>query len=263
MNGYQLIRSFGIQFIRFICTLWQGNKYCVICHSKLPFWLPQWLPHPINYQPQPIIKDLVIIGSNLKQFKCPICHCFDRERHLVLYFKALNWSFYEKDILHFAPERYLTPLILADNPHSYIPCDLVPQVETIKKIDILAIPYAENSFDIVMANHVLEHVDDDYLALSEVYRVLRKGGYAVLQTPFSQRLKHTWMDEGINTEFLRTRYYLKDDHVRLYGQDIINRFTAVGFISRMKNHHELLAEYDEKRYGINTNEPFFLFQKPH
>ena len=167
-----------------------------------------------------------------------------------------------KSVLHFAPERRLQDKIRAAAPEEYVKCDLYPQAKDVSRVDIHAIPFRGSRFDLVIANHVLEHVSDDRQALSEISRVLKPGGFAILQTPFSAKLHQTWEDIGIDTEEARFEAYGQEDHLRLYGQDIIERFISSGLVSCVGQHIELLPEVDATQHGVNEREPFFLFQKP-
>ncbi len=164
-------------------------------------------------------------------------------------------------VLHFAPERRLSKLIAATIPARYIKCDLYPGAPGVERVDIQAIPYPDKTFDLVIANHVLEHVTDDAGALEEVRRILKPGGYAILQTPFSAKLRETWSDPGIDDDRARLQAYGQEDHVRLFGRSIVERFAAVGFISRVREHRGALEEFDPEKYGVNVAEPFFLFER--
>ncbi len=164
-------------------------------------------------------------------------------------------------VLHVAPERLLSRLIVAEGPAWYIKCDLFPKAADVQRVDIQAIPYLDKTFHLVIANHVMEHVADDGLALKEVRRILKPGGYAILQTPFSAKLEKTWTDAGINDKGSRLQAYGQEDHVRLFGRDIFERFTAAGLVSRVRGHCEALAKFNPKEYGVNIAEPFFLFER--
>ena len=166
-----------------------------------------------------------------------------------------------KSLLHFAPEPRLTLRLDQVGLARHVRADLFPSAPGIKKVDMLAIPYADQSFDFVMANHVLEHVADDGRALTELRRVLRPGGRAILQTPYSEVLEHSLCDSGINTTDARLQLYAQEDHVRLYGRDIFVRFAWVGFAPRVTRHDEILPGIDARRFGMNRLEPFFLFER--
>lgn len=206
---------------------------------------------------------LGFINGNTESFGCPRCGCHDRERHLMLFIEAskISTKMTNSKILHFAPEHHLMPWIKSLSPSEYVPCDLNPKSKNIEKINIENIPYPDKYFDFLIANHVLEHVGDDLRALSEIRRVLSIGGYAILQTPFSSVLNFTWSDPGISTENERLHAYGQEDHARLYGIDIFNRFSSNGLLSRCKTHAELLNNIECSYYGVGEKEPFFLFER--
>ncbi len=126
---------------------------------------------------------------------------------------------------------------------------------------MLDMPFEDQSFDLLIASHVLEHVGDDRAALREIHRVLKTGGQAILQTPYCRMLTHTWEDPGITTAAARVQAYGQDDHVRLFGRDIFDRFASAGLAADVRTHDELLPTFDAAEYGVNRAEPFFLFRR--
>ncbi len=202
-------------------------------------------------------------GSDLDNFECPWCGATDRERHLLMYMQAsgLVDSLADKEILHFAPEKRIARLVADSSPVRYIKADLYPTTPDIERVDMLAIPYPDESFDLVIANHVLEHVSDDLQSLQELRRVLKVGGKAILQTPFSTRLHATWSDEGIDDDESRLQAYGQEDHVRLFGRNIVDRFAESGLTPRVQQHDQLLPDIRAESFGVNRAEPFFLFER--
>lgn len=238
-----------------------SEYFCIVCNHHLG----AFLPYRRGQRSLPsLMHTLEVVGSDVENFECPWCGAHDRERHLLMYIRATSLfeAISKISILHFAPERRLSRLISATIPVRYIKCDLYPQASDIEKINILSIPYPEESFDLVIANHVLEHVANDLAALAEVYRVLKPGGYAILQTPYSTKLHYTWSDPGIDTDKARLQAYGQEDHVRLFGRDVFERFRSVGLESYVSTHNQLLQEYDPRKYGVNEKEPFFFFRRP-
>ena len=234
------------------------NKYCCICDTNIGSFFRYK-----GGKRAPLMVALDTIGSDVNNFGCPRCECHDRERHLLLYLSEFGLldRFEGAAILHFAPERRLSRIIQSKCPGRFVKGDLYPTSKDIETIDILAINYPSESFDFVIANHVLEHVDDDLLALSELRRVLKAGGYAILQTPYSDKLVQTFSDPGIDSKSARYQAYGQEDHVRLYGRDIFARIESAGFKSRVATHEEKLAEIDPVKFGVNKKEPFFLFER--
>lgn len=211
----------------------------------------------------PLMTALDVVGSDPEHFECPRCGAHDRERHLLMYLEAtgLLAAMRGKSVLHFAPEKHLSKFISEMAPSRYVCGDLYPQQPEVVRVDMLAMEFEPDSFDFLVANHVLEHVADDTQALTEIHRVLKVGGYAILQTPYSRKLHQTWQDQGIADERSRLQAYGQADHVRLYGRDIFNRFEQQGLTSRVQSHLELLSAVDCVRFGVNAAEPFFLFQR--
>ena len=119
------------------------------------------------------------VGSDTDNFGCMYCGSTDRERHLFMFFdKLMLWETMKQGkILHFAPERHLSIKISEQAPLEYVRGDLYPQKSAIRKIDATAIPFSNDTFDFLIANHLLEHIPDYCKALSEFFRVLKPRGY--------------------------------------------------------------------------------------
>lgn len=238
-----------------------GPNECVICRRRFG----RFLPYRTGLAGMSsLMRALDVIGSDVENFECPWCGAHDRERHVLLYLRAAGFLPLAAgaSILHFAPERHLARILAEAGPARYVQGDLFPTSPQIERLDITAITHADDSFDLVLANHVMEHVPDDARALSEVLRVLRPGGHAVLQTPYSARLMSSWSDPGIDSDEARYWAFGQEDHVRLYGRDIFARFAAAGFEPRVASHADLLPGVDAARFGVNEREPFMLFRKP-
>jgi SAM-dependent methyltransferase len=174
-----------------------------------------------------------------------------------MYFDALDlWQrVREGRVLHIAPERYVAARIWQNAPLSYVQGDLRPRKPRVQTIDACDIALADASVDVVICNHVLEHVEDDARALAEIHRVLAPGGVAVLQTPYSAFLRRGLSDEAINTPELRAEYYGQFDHVRVYGRDLPDVISAAGFVSVVTTHDEVLQRFDPREYGVDPREP--------
>lgn len=200
------------------------------------------------------------IGSDVDNFSCPHCASTDRERHLKLYCTALDVMKRNARILHFAPEWNFVSHIAQFDPQVHVFADLYANDPRFEKINIEKIPYSDGSFDYVIANHVMEHVADPDAALLEINRVLTADGFAILQTPYSGMLHKTLEDPGIDTDKLRLEFYGQEDHVRLFGQDIFERFSA-HLDPAVVSHPSLFDSSVSATFGVNPREPFFLFRK--
>lgn len=158
---------------------------------------------------------------------CPNCLSLERHRALAIA-TSDNKLFAGKDILHFAPEPGIMQFIREQGPKSYKTADfLKPDVD--HKLDLQNIDMPDQSFDIVICSHVLEHVPDDRKAMSELRRILRPGGVAVVMVPLEEGLDETYEDPSVNTDAGRLVHFGQDDHVRMYGRDFRYRLRNAGF----------------------------------
>lgn len=238
-----------------------GGRYeCILCGHRV--W--RFMPYKGGTRSAPpLTRTIDVVGSNLDAFECPRCGSHDRERHLYLYLEAtgLLSDMTGRRVVHFAPEARLSRKIALTKPADYIQCDLSPSKPTVRRVDLMEMPFANASVDVLIANHVLEHVRDDIAALREIDRVLTPNGIAILQTPYSRLLQSTWEDAGLSSPEARLHAYGQEDHVRLYGRDIFERFTIGSLAPEIGTHEKLLPEMDAERFGVNPEEPLFLYRK--
>jgi len=230
---------------------------CLICGNYFDEFVPYKLPVS-DY-----VKDLQIIGSDTTNFSCPYCGSIDRERHLILFIENLKIGkelFENKDVLHFAPEKYFTQYIDTYHPRKHVLADLYPTSMNIQKVDAMNICFPSGSFDTVIINHVLEHVENPDKALQEIRRVLRNGGYAILQTPYSEKLDKTFSSEDIKSDKERLKYYGQADHLRVFGKDLFQLIQKYFELNLVKS-QELFTDTLAEKYGFNNKEPLFLCRK--
>jgi len=180
-----------------------------------------------------------------------------------MYFDILGlWKYVNNaTVLHIAPEKNLAEKIYAHNPKEYVKGDLVPVQADVLKIDVTSIGFPDVYFDFIVCNHVLEHVADDGKALSELFRVLKPGGYAVLQTPYANLLTRTFEDESITSPQQKVFFYDKEDHMRVFGRDLFSKLEDTGFSVELKKHSHLLSHINAKYYGVNEREDLILVRK--
>ena len=149
---------------------------------------------------------------------------------------------------------------------AYHPADREPAAyafaRSLCQLDAVALPFADARFDAVFANHVLEHIEDDARALAEIRRVLKPGGFALLQVPIAQRLARTLEDPSARTPAERERRFGQSDHVRLYGLDYPERLASAGFsVRRYTGHLEQGADF-QARWALNPREVLFVATRP-
>jgi len=232
---------------------------CAVCGQRTE----KWLAHPDSQRPNNFLLMVESVGSILDKHHCPNCYCNDRDRHLWLYLKRaeLLQNMPAKRVLHIAPEARLEPLINAMRPREYLRGDLFPRSPEHHKVNVEALQFPDNYFDLIICNHVLEHVNNPAQALAEFQRCLAPGGRLVAQTPYSPKLKRTFeMNYPVSSSFA-TLFFGQDDHVRLFGADIVDYFHAAGFKGDLLPHATVLHDVDPDEWGCNVREPFFLFSK--
>ena len=144
----------------------------------------------------------------------------------------------------------------------YITADIESPLAKLK-MDIHDIPLEDNSIDVIFCNHVLEHVRDDIQALNEMKRVLKPGGWAILQIPFFYPLKEqTYEDASITDPKEREKAFGQDDHVRMYGKDYGERLASVGFEVTADEFVQTLPIQIVKRHALPAQEIIYKVVKP-
>ena len=178
----------------------------------------------------------------------------ERHRQMWLYLQN-ETDFFIKNykVLHIAPEQEFLRKFKKMKNLDYTSADLFSPIVDVKA-DILDLPFADESFDVVICNHVLEHIEDDRKAMSELYRVMKKGGWGILQVPMRNSLEKTYEDFSITDPKERQKHFGQYDHVRWYGMDYFDRLKSVGFDAEANFYSQKFSEEDIKRFGLNKNE---------
>jgi len=152
----------------------------------------------------------------------------ERHRQMWLYLQR-ETDFFSAPlkVLHIAPEQEFLRRFKKLPNLDYISADLFSPIVDVKA-DLLDLPFEDNSFDVVFCNHVLEHIEDDHQAMRELYRVLRTGGWGILQVPLKNANQETYEDFTITDPKERQKHFGQYDHVRWYGMDYFTRLADAG-----------------------------------
>ena len=129
------------------------------------------------------------------------------------------------------------------------------------RFDVQNIPIEDNTYDTILCNHVLEHVDDDRKAIREFQRILKPGGMAIMQVPLDPDYKVTDEDPTIKDPAERERRFRQYDHVRLYGQDYPVRLKECGFKVTTFNAQEELPDGYFEKYALPKREMLYVCTK--
>lgn len=162
-------------------------------------------------------------------------------------------------VLHVAPELCFLKRFEALENLDYITGDLESPLAKIK-MDIHQIPFPENTFDVVFCNHVLEHVKSDVDACKEINRVLKPGGWGILQSPVYD-LDKTLEDPSITDPVERERVFGQRDHVRKYGKDYAPRLKKSGLRILEHDFIQKLNKELVKKHALPEKETIFFCQK--
>ena len=184
---------------------------------------------------------------------CPSCLSLERHRLLWMWLTAhTDMMTTHPTVLHVAPEVCLMRKFrkaYKEYPARYITADLESPLADLK-MDIQAIPLADKSVDVIFCNHILEHVEDDHLAMREMWRVMRHGGWGVLLSPVDLTLEHTFEDDTITDPEERTRIFGQYDHRRNYGLDYADRLRQAGFTVEEVDYSAEFTPEERTRYGL-------------
>jgi len=178
------------------------------------------------------------------------------ERHRLLWLYLNNeTNFFSKTlkVLHIAPEQCFYNLFKNLKNINYTTFDLNSPLADIKG-DICNLPFKENSFDFILCNHVLEHINDDKKAMKELYRVLNKNGTAILQVPINQKSSKTFEDSSIVDKKKRIEKFGQYDHIRLYGLDYFKKLESFGFKVDPLKYSKEFTESEIIKYGLIKDE---------
>lgn len=227
-------------FLIFSRLFYKGNKVeCPVCESKYRKFLPY------GY------------GKVREAALCPGCLSLERHRLMWLYLKEKTGFFTDSlKVLHVAPEQCFLKRFRKLENLTYHTADLESPLADFK-CDIMDLPFEESEYDVVICNHVLEHVSDDKKAMSEILRVLKKGGFAILQVPADFSRSVTFEDNTITDRAKRAEIFGQYDHVRVFGTDYPERLKSVGFAIEEENYFDHIPQKIKDQYSLNLKD--FMF----
>jgi predicted SAM-dependent methyltransferase len=173
--------------------------------------------------------DIKLFPDSLSDVACPYCASYPRHRILCDYLTKHKGDLFDKqsEVLIFAPARAIQ-VWFSNNKIKFISADIELKYVDIQ-MDIQDIPFEKNKFDFISCDHVLEHVPDYHLAISELYRVAKIGGVVEITVPLSEKLDTTYEDETAKSIEERVHAFGQHDHLRVFGKDFTDNLEKVGF----------------------------------
>ena len=229
------------------------NVECICCGNRFITFLPFGLVKRANAQ-------------------CPACGSLERHRlhwHYMVNQTNLLRNEAILKVLHVAPEEVLYNRFIGNPGIEYIPCakmgegypDVYP-AGTID-IDITDIHFGDHRFDVIYCSHVLEHIPDDHRAMQELLRILKPGGWALLQVPVDINRASTYEDFSITGAREREQAFGQSDHVRVYGRDYKQRLEKAGFRVKQERYTDQFSENEIFRYGFQKGEDIYVCTGPY
>ena len=239
-----LLQRISRPFFKIISIFYTGNNVeCPICRKSFKKFFPYGREARDNAL-------------------CTNCLSLERHRLIYLYLKRESSIFTKNtQLLHIAPEACLIDIFKKSDNIEYTTADLYSPLAEIK-MDIHNMPFDNNYFDFILCNHVLEHVENDIKALSEIKRVLKKGGRAIVQVPFYHPIPNkTIEDKSITSKADREKLYGQDDHVRKYGKDYDKRLKEGGLKTMVIDQSKFLSNSEKIKYGLDLLENLYIIEK--
>lgn len=187
---------------------------------------------------------------------CPRCLALERHRMIWLWMERHTDLFDSRPrLLHIAPEvslmRHFKPLYRGTE--AYITADLESPLADMH-FDVQHIPMEDRSVDVIICNHLLEHVEDDRRAMRELFRIMRPGGWGIMVVPEDRSRATTFEDDTITDPAERTRLFGQYDHRRIYGRDYDDRLREAGFIVERVAFAEMLTAEERRLYAVGNDD---------
>ena len=221
----------------FLAFFLKGNTYTDPIDGKS---FKSFLPYGYGKQ-----RDNVLSPSTLS---------LERHRLFWLYLKnETDFFTAKKKVLHFAPEQAFYKRFRKMQNLDYLTTDLNSPLADVKA-DICNLPFEDNTFDVILCNHVLEHIPDDTKAIQELYRVMKVGGIGIFQIPQDLSRDKTFEDNSIKDKKERAKIFGQYDHVRIYGLDYFDKLRSVGFKVEEVDYTATLSEADLNKYRLAKGE---------
>lgn len=254
--------------------------------KKLYKFLLNKLPRPILIRLSYVFKAVAPIVYKGNKVACPVCeHSFSKflsygsnvahrenvlcpfdltlERHRLMWlYLQQDTDFFEKpiDLLHIAPEQCFHGKFKKQPNLNYLTGDLESPIADMH-FDLHEIPLEDNRFDVIFCNHVMEHVIDPLQCMKELYRVMKPGGWGIMQVPQDFSRETTFEDPAITSPEDREKHYWQKDHLRLFGRDYPDWLRRAGFIVDEFHCSTEFSKEEIARFRLPTTEIIYVARK--
>lgn len=255
--------------------------------KKLYNWLRNTLPRPLLIRLSYVFKFFAPILYRGDKVECPVCgksfskflsygsavaqrdnvlcpYDLTLERHRLMWLYLKNKTdFFTKPnlkVMHIAPEQCFHKGFKKQSNLDYTTGDLVSPIADLH-FDLHDIPLESNQYEVIFCNHVMEHVKDDLRCMQELYRIMKPGGWGILQVPIDTSRDTTYEDASITTPEEREKHFWQYDHVRLYGTNYPKRLAEAGFRVETVDFKDEIGEELVERYRLQKDELLYVVHK--
>ena len=199
-----------------------------------------------------------------KRANAKCAHCESLERHRAIWLYLLQKTdFFQKpaQVLNVAPENVFYNKFSNLPNIAYFPIDKYPEKITNRKkifeMDVADLKFCDNTFDVIICSYVLEEVTEDRKALKELHRVLKPGGWAILNSPVDKTRARTFEDFSVTDPQKRLKLFGQPNNVRLYGRDYIDRLFDAGFEVKVVDHSDTFDHNQRFKYGLKEGDEIY------
>ncbi|MDA7802952.1 methyltransferase domain-containing protein [Crocinitomix sp.] len=255
--------------------------------KKIYKWLLNTLPRPLLIRLSYVFKVFAPIIYKGDKVECPVCEksfrkflsygsnvasrdnvlcpydlTLERHRLMWLYLK-LKSDFFTKPnikVMHIAPEQCFHKRFKNRKNLDYTTGDLLSPIADLH-FDLHDIPLPDNQYEVIFCNHVMEHVEDDLRCMQELYRIMKPGGWGIMQVPIDSNRDTTYEDKSITSPEEREKHFWQYDHLRLYGTNYPKRLEEAGFKVEAIDFKDELTAAEFERYRLQKSELLYVVSK--
>jgi SAM-dependent methyltransferase len=199
-------------------------------------------------------REFAPFGDNRrKNAWCPKCESLERHRLLWMYFENKTNLYKEPlKVLHVAPETVFFHLFKKQKNIDYHPGDIYNNLYPAgtEYFDLLNHNLPDNSFDVIICNHVFQYIEDDKKAMQNIYKLMKKGGWGIMQVPINTSRTTTYEDSSITDPLERLKAFGLKEHVRYYSYDYADRLRAAGFNVTVDDYTKEFTDQEIYKYGF-------------
>lgn len=202
--------------------------------------------------------------SRRKNAWCPSCEGLERHRLLWIYFeKKTNIYSRPLKVLHIAPETIFFKQFSKQQNIDYYPVDIFPHLypSGTKYFDVLNPSYPDNSFDVIICNHVFQYIEEDKKAMKNIYNLMKPGGWGIMQVPIDTTRKVTYEDSSITNPQDRLKAFGLKEHVRYYSYDYADRLRDAGFVVTVDDFTATFTDAEIYKYGFWKGDAIYYCSK--